>query len=81
MVAIIINTKVKLSFKNYISNFMIKYIIYITLKLYDKKTALGVVINKVITINGRKDCGPKNKYLLQKNSLNHNMFHISFCII
>ena len=44
MIGIIITTKVKLSFKNYISNFMIKYIIYITSKLYDKKTTLGVVI-------------------------------------
>ena len=55
MIGIIITTKVKLSFKNYISNFMIKYIIYITSKLYDKKTTLGVVINKVVTTNGRKD--------------------------
>ena len=43
-----------------------KYIIYITLKLYDKKTTLGVVINKVVTTKGRKDCGPKNIYPLQK---------------
>ena len=66
MIGIIITTKVKLSFKNYISNFMIKYIIYITSKLYDKKTTLGVVINKVVSTNGRKDCGPKNIYPLQK---------------
>ena len=45
---------------------MMKYIIYITLKLYDKKRTLGVVINKVVTTNGRKDCGPKKIYPLQK---------------
>ena len=66
MIGIIITIKVKLSFKNYISNFMMKYIFYITLKLYDKKRALGVVINKVVITKGRKDCGPKNIYPLQK---------------
>ena len=66
MIGIIITHKVKLSFKNYISNFMIKYIIYITSKLYDKNRTLGVVINKVVITKGRKDCGPKNIYPLQK---------------
>jgi hypothetical protein len=45
---------------------MMKYIIYITLKLYDKKRTLGIVINKVVNTKGRNDCGPKNIFPLQK---------------
>ena len=48
---------------------MMKYInqiFYITVKLYDKKRALGVVINKVEISKGRNDCAPKNIYPRQK---------------
>ena len=58
-----------------------KYIIYITLKLYDKKRTLGIVINKVVNTKGRNDCGPKNIFPLQKNNLHHSMSRISFVII
>ena len=55
MIGIINTIIVKLSFKNYNSNFMMKYIIYITLKLYDKKRTLGIVVNKVVNTKGRND--------------------------
>ena len=32
--------------------------IYLTLKLYEINITLGVVINKVVKTNGRKDFGP-----------------------